>query len=323
MRCGFSASCCSTLVVRAGRVGDVEPALARRSRRRSADRPAAARRRARPRSRRARSASGRTAGHRPARAGTRARRGLPTRSRSSALRTQPSTSWSRSSAGTRARAAISLRGFGDIVHGIITRLLSIDDLDAALGLSTAAGWNQRLDDWRMLLRQAPAGSFAAITDGRLVGTAIGIDYGGFGWIAMMLVDPAHRGRGVGRCLLEAAMDALPSDRPIRLDATPMGRPLYQRYGFEDEAMLTRHLISDATSRGETSPVRPLTAADLQIVTERGRRRIWRQSRHGAGMGSGQWPAVWPCGAKRYRAGALLSGPRGPALRSNRTSSCWQ
>lgn len=147
------------------------------------------------------------------------------------------------------------------------RLLSIDDLDAALALSAAAGWNQRRDDWRMLLRQAPAGSFVATTNGRIVGTAIGIDYGAFGWIAMMLVDPAHRGQGVGRCLLEAAMDALPSDRPIRLDATPMGRPLYQRHGFEDEAMLTRHVISNATSRNESSPVRPLTAADLQIVTE--------------------------------------------------------
>ncbi len=128
----------------------------------------------------------------------------------------------------------------------------------------------------MLLRQAPAGSFAALADGRIVGTAIGIDYGGFGWIAMMLVDPAYRGRGVGRSLLEAAMNALPSDRPIRLDATPLGRPLYQRYGFEDEAMLTRHLsghlisghlLSAPTSRDESSPVRPLTAADLKTVID--------------------------------------------------------
>ena len=129
----------------------------------------------------------------------------------------------------------------------------------------------------MLLRQAPAGSFAAITNGRIVGTAIGIDYGAFGWIAMMLVDPAHRGQGLGRSLLEAAMAALPSDRPIRLDATPMGRPLYQRHGFEDEAMLTRHLLSGhllsghllsaSSSRDESSPVRRLTAADLMVVSD--------------------------------------------------------
>jgi GNAT superfamily N-acetyltransferase len=149
----------------------------------------------------------------------------------------------------------------------VIRLLSIDDLDAALALGATAGWNQRLDDWRMLLRLAPAGSFAALADGRIVGTAIGIDYGTFGWIAMMLVDPAYRGRGVGRHLLEAAMGAVPSDRPIRLDATPLGRPLYQRYGFEDEAMLTRHVVSAATPRDQSARVRRLTTADLKIVAE--------------------------------------------------------
>ena len=147
----------------------------------------------------------------------------------------------------------------------IIDLLAIGNLDGALALSASAGWNQRLDDWRMLLRLAPAGSFAAIAEGRVVGTAIGIDYGGFGWIAMMLVDSAYRGRGVGRRLLEAAMGAVPSDRPIRLDATPLGRPLYQRYGFEDEAMLTRHVVSATTPRNQPSHVRPLTAADLQTV----------------------------------------------------------
>jgi len=86
--------------------------------------------------------------------------------------------------------------------------LTVEDLAGALSLSTTAGWNQQLNDWRFLLRMAPAGAFAAIIDDRVVGTAIGIDYGGFAWIAMMLVDPHYRGRGLGRRLLEAAMDAV-------------------------------------------------------------------------------------------------------------------
>jgi GNAT superfamily N-acetyltransferase len=167
----------------------------------------------------------------------------------------------------------------------IIRPLTFEDLDEALRLSTAVGWNQRLDDWRMLLQLAPAGAFAALSDARdvsatsIIGTAIGIDYGAFAWIAMMLVNPAYRGRGVGRRLLEAAMAALPAHLPIRLDATPLGRPLYQRYGFEDEAVLSRHVIDDArlaeprrVARTRLAPptVQPLTDADLAIVIEQDR-----------------------------------------------------
>src|SRR5262245_42918718 len=157
---------------------------------------------------------------------------------------------------------------------LIIRPLMFEDLHEGLRLSTAAGWNQTLDDWRTLLQLAPAGAFAALTDARdplIVGTAIGIDYGAFAWIAMMLVDPAYRGRGVGRRLLETAMDAVPSNLPIRLDATPLGRPLYQRYGFADEAALSRYVVPCAT-RCRLAPcaVQPLTDADLAIVVEQDR-----------------------------------------------------
>ena len=125
----------------------------------------------------------------------------------------------------------------------------------------------------MLLGIAPAGSFAAAIDGRVVGTAIGIDYGRFGWIAMMLVDPAYRGRGLGARLLEAAMSAIPPNLPIRLDATPLGRPLYGRYGFQDEVVLSRHVL-DAPARervvepeDSVSGIHPLTAIHLPSVME--------------------------------------------------------
>jgi GNAT superfamily N-acetyltransferase len=155
------------------------------------------------------------------------------------------------------------------------RELTPDGLDDAFALSSAAGWNQRIDDWRMLLALAPRGCFAAWSRDQMVGTAIGIDYGGFGWIAMMLVHPAHRKRGLGRRLLEAAVNAVPSDRLMRLDATPLGRPLYQSYGFVDEARLTRFVAPAIADRaaasaepGETSlGVRPLGRADLARVVD--------------------------------------------------------
>lgn len=153
------------------------------------------------------------------------------------------------------------------------RLLLPDDLEQALALSTVSGWNQRIDDWRMLLRLAPHASFAAVAGERVVGTAIGIDYGGFGWVAMMLVEPAYRGRGLGARLLQSALRALPATLPVRLDATPLGRPLYLRHGFLDEARLTRH-VRDSTSNagnGGREPtgveVRKLSRADLAVVSD--------------------------------------------------------
>ncbi len=151
------------------------------------------------------------------------------------------------------------------------RLLAPVDLDAAFRLSAGAGWNQRLDDWRMLLQLAPAGGFAAtMDDGTIVGTAIGIDYGTFGWIAMMLVDPAWRGRGLGARLLEAAIGAVRPGIPIRLDATPLGRPLYRRYGFVDEDALTRH-VAEPLDVARGGPARAVVDRTVEPLSKRVRR----------------------------------------------------
>jgi hypothetical protein len=67
------------------------------------------------------------------------------------------------------------------------------------------------------------------------------------------------------------MGAVPPGTPIRLDATPLGRPLYRRFGFEDEDRLTRH-VADPPSRAGPTPdqgayrVRSLAPADLPAVT---------------------------------------------------------
>lgn len=154
------------------------------------------------------------------------------------------------------------------MSGAVIRELTPADVESAFTLSSTAGWNQRLEDWRALLRLAPNGSFTAIVDGRLVGTAIGINYQAFGWIAMMLVDPAYRGRGLGGRLLEAAMQAVPSNLPIRLDATPLGRPLYERYGFVEETALTRMVARTAGGFRAAERADALGPADLgQILDE--------------------------------------------------------
>ncbi|TVP94383.1 MAG: GNAT family N-acetyltransferase [Planctomycetaceae bacterium] len=130
------------------------------------------------------------------------------------------------------------------------RRLTLDDLrpqsgDAVAGplaLSALAGWNQTAADWRRLLLDSPDGCFGIACDGNIVGTVTTTRYGQqLGWIGMMLVHPDYRRRGLATRLMQAAIDHLRDQdvATIRLDATPQGRPLYERLGFRLDHSWTR------------------------------------------------------------------------------------
>jgi hypothetical protein len=58
---------------------------------------------------------------------------------------------------------------------------------------------------------------------------------------MVLVDKDSRGQGVGTKLLKNALDYLDGlkVKTVRLDATDLGRPIYEKLGFEPEYELVR------------------------------------------------------------------------------------
>jgi GNAT superfamily N-acetyltransferase len=122
------------------------------------------------------------------------------------------------------------------------RRLCADDLAAADQLRADLGWNQTILDWQRLLTLSPEGCFVAEQNARIVGTCTTLTYGNaLAWIGMMMVHPASRGQGIGKALLQHAVDRLRQCgvRCIKLDATPMGKPLYARIGFVPEWTLTR------------------------------------------------------------------------------------
>ncbi|HVH66334.1 MAG TPA: GNAT family N-acetyltransferase [Gemmatimonadales bacterium] len=125
------------------------------------------------------------------------------------------------------------------------RLMTPDDIPVGMHLKDLAQWNQTVADWERFLALSPDGCFAAECDGRVVGTSTAIVYEGrFGWIGMVIVDPGYRGQGIGRALLERAIQYVESQRiPVaKLDATPQGRPLYQTLGFVDEYAIERWVL---------------------------------------------------------------------------------
>jgi GNAT superfamily N-acetyltransferase len=116
------------------------------------------------------------------------------------------------------------------------------DLPEGMRLKSQNGWNQTEADWRRYLHLQPDGCFVAALGGRAVGTVTTCVFASVGWIAMMLVDPDHRRRGIGRALMTHALEFLERQgvQTVRLDATPLGQPLYERLGFVAEYPLHRH-----------------------------------------------------------------------------------
>jgi GNAT superfamily N-acetyltransferase len=88
-----------------------------------------------------------------------------------------------------------------------------------------------------------------------------------GWVGNVIVTPEHRGRGIGRRLVEACLERLDSlglDR-VLLDGDPPGVLLYRSLGFvaeHDSCRAVGHgpwpAAPLATARGEPAAVAPGT-----------------------------------------------------------------
>jgi GNAT superfamily N-acetyltransferase len=122
------------------------------------------------------------------------------------------------------------------------RPMTPNDLGLGLSLSAQSGWNQTEADWRRCLALQPDGCFVARLDGVSAGTATTCLFGPIAWVAMVLVDQRFRRQGVARALMKHVLDFL--DRQgvatVRLDATPLGQPLYEQLGFAGQFTLDRY-----------------------------------------------------------------------------------
>ncbi len=125
------------------------------------------------------------------------------------------------------------------------RVMTIPDIPAGMRLKEIAGWNQTPADWERFLSASPEGCFVTEVEGRVVGTATTINYEDrFAWIGMVLVDPDYRGRGIGTRLLEKAIEYLDGSGvpTLKLDATPQGKPIYKKLGFNEEYEIERWVL---------------------------------------------------------------------------------
>jgi len=112
------------------------------------------------------------------------------------------------------------------------RRLAAGDLRACVALSVDRGWSPEKAKWSLLLAAAePFGVDAP--DGRGLAGAVVLTRWGpdLASVGMMLVAARYGRRGLGRALMEHLLDAA-GDATVTLFATDMGRPLYEKLGFQ-------------------------------------------------------------------------------------------
>ncbi len=146
------------------------------------------------------------------------------------------------------------------------RKMTAADIPAGMRLCEIAGWNQVERDWQRFLDLEPEGCFVAEQDARVCATVTTLRFQNrFGWLGMLLADPATRRQGLGTRLLEEGCSYLVNAgvETVKLDGTPMGRNLYLQRGFVDEYEIQRWEGRTSTRTGGDLP--PMTPSDLDEV----------------------------------------------------------
>jgi GNAT superfamily N-acetyltransferase len=113
------------------------------------------------------------------------------------------------------------------------RRLGPADLDLCVALSIDRGWSPEKAKWSLLLTASETFGVDAPDGHGLAGTVVltrwAADYASVG---MMLVAARYQRRGLGKALMEYVLDASGAGARVTLFATDMGRPLYEKLGFE-------------------------------------------------------------------------------------------
>jgi GNAT superfamily N-acetyltransferase len=145
--------------------------------------------------------------------------------------------------------------------------MSPADVEAATEMILRNDWGVRRDWLEFATSQTGCYPVVAEADGRIVATGVGTANGEVGWIGTIFVEPAWRGRGLGRSITQSIIGRLDGAgcRTLALVATNEGRQLYERMGFEVQ---TQYRILQAVGLPPVDApegVRSFQAVDLPAV----------------------------------------------------------
>ena len=141
------------------------------------------------------------------------------------------------------------------------------EIDFAIKLAAAEGWNPGLNDGPIFFRTDPNGFFVAEYNDELIGCISAVKYSQeFGFIGLYIVKPEFRGNGIGMQLWNKAICYLDGTN-IGLDGVVEQQNNYQKSGFSfaynNIRFQYRHNKRFTTSKS----VRKVQSTDLNMVIE--------------------------------------------------------
>lgn len=147
------------------------------------------------------------------------------------------------------------------------RPMELRDLEDAYILSSRERWPHRPEDWEYMLSLGEG--VVAELDGRVVGTImIWLHDELTATLGMVIVSSAARGQGLGRKLMQAALERA-GTRAVKLNATQDGLALYESMGFVEVGAILQHQGTAApvpiVELGPGERIRPLGDSDADIV----------------------------------------------------------
>ncbi|UTE71770.1 GNAT family N-acetyltransferase [Rossellomorea marisflavi] len=120
--------------------------------------------------------------------------------------------------------------------------VGVSDKKNIVQLSREVGWDYCEEDVEEVLKSGRMVGHR-LDSGEVISSAALFPYGEeLATLGVVIVNPAYKGRGLGRELAEAVL-ASKGERSILLVATREGKPLYEKMGFRETGMITKYIAS--------------------------------------------------------------------------------
>jgi len=143
-----------------------------------------------------------------------------------------------------------------LIHQNLFRVVSAGkDIVSMYSLSQKAGWNQTIDDLKLLAAQDPKSNLLGVADidgiSKPLGSGMVLKVGeSLAWIGMILVHPEHRRQGIASVIMEECIEVARlamNNSIVGLDATPAGLQVYKNIGFQKSFKIWRCQLKTETT----------------------------------------------------------------------------